>query len=231
MAMNLKNIFKIVLVLWMSIVIISSFVLTNAATGFPGETSRIMLYHVPQAWIATISFLISMIYSVIYLSKRKYTADLVAVTAAELGFFFCILATISGSIFAKSTWGSYWNWDPRETSIVILLMIYGAYFALRSAISDADRKKTFAAIYSVLAFVTVPFFIFILPRIAISLHPENTMNPVDPQLDARFLIVFISSLVAFTGLFVWIFNLKYRVLKIQQRYLNPLERSEEWEMD
>ena len=161
---------------------------------------------------------------VIPLAKRRVSADLMALTAAELGLLFCILATITGSIFAKVTWGSFWNWDPRETSIIVLLMIYGAYFALRSAVPDPDRKRVFAAAYAILAFATVPFLIFIIPRITISLHPENTMNPVNPQMDFRFLVVFLSSLVAHTGLFIWLFSLKLRLLKIQENLLTGIEK-------
>ncbi len=219
---------KILLTIVMIIVIIASFLFANAAAGFPGESSRIMFFHVPQAWIAAIAFFISMISSCIYLSKRRILADLMAVTSAELGFLFCILATITGSIFAKIAWGSFWNWDPRETSIVILLMIYGAYFALRSAVQDPERKGTFAAAYSILAFATVPFLFFILPRITVSLHPEDTMNPVKLKMDARFLFVFLTSLLAYTGLFVWILNLKFRLLKIQESLSEGIEQ---WTMD
>ena len=210
------------------LIIVASFLYAKAAVGFPGETSRIMFYHVPQAWVATLAFLISMIASIRYLAKRQPHADFAAVTAAELGFLFSILATLSGSIFAKVTWGSFWNWDPRETSIVILLMIYGAYFALRSAVPDPDRKRVFSAAYAILAFATVPFLIFIIPRITMSLHPENTMNPVDPQLDSRFMTVFLGAMLAYTGLFVWMFNLKYRLLKIKEKMLKGFE---EWDMD
>jgi heme exporter protein C len=226
--MKLNTILKIVIVIWMSLVIVASFLFTAPAQGFPGETSRIMFYHVPQAWIAAIAFLISMIFSVRYLMKRRVSDDLLADSAAELGFMFCVLATITGSVFARITWGAYWNWDPRETSIVILLMIYGAYFALRSAVPDPDRKRTFAAAYAILAFVTVPFFLFILPRITMSLHPENTMNPTKPGLDGRFLLVFLNSLGAFTGVFVWIFRIKFRLLTLEHKVEKGLDS---WTMD
>lgn len=225
--MILKTILKILLTIWMILIIVASFQFTKAAVGFPGETSRIMFYHVSQAWVATLAFFLSMITSCIYLSKRRLSADLMALSAAELGFIFCILATITGSIFAKVTWGSFWNWDPRETSIVILLMIYGAYFALRSAVPDPERKRIFAGVYAILAFVTVPFLIFIVPRITVSLHPANTMNPLKPQLDSQFLFVFLGSLSAFTGLFFWMFNLKFRFLKIQEQDLDILKGIEE----
>jgi len=199
----------------MAVIIVAAFLYAEAATGFPGETSRILFFHVPQAWIATLSFLISMIASAVYLAKRHVKADYLAQSAAELGFLFCVLATITGSIFAKATWGSFWNWDPRQTSIVILLMIYGAYFAVRSAVSDPNRRRVFAAVYSILAFVTVPFLVFVVPRITTSLHPENTMNPAHPGMDPKTLKVFLGSLFAYTGLFVWMLRLKIRVLAIE----------------
>jgi heme exporter protein C len=208
-------IYKILLTVWMGVIIVAAFLYAEAATGFPGETSRILFFHVPQAWVATLSFLISMIASAVYLAKRRVKADYLAQSAAELGFLFCILATITGSIFAKTTWGSFWNWDPRQTSIVILLMIYGAYFAVRSAVNDPDRRRVFAGVYSILAFVTVPFLVFVVPRITTSLHPENTMNPAHPGMDPKTLRVFLGSLFAYTGLFVWMLRLKIRVLRIE----------------
>lgn len=210
-------IYKILLALWMVAVIVGAFFYTEAATGFPGQTSRILFFHVPQAWVATLSFLLSMLASALYLKRRTDGADHLALACAELGFLFCVLATVTGSIFAKATWGSFWNWDPRETSIVILLMIYGAYFALRSALADRDKKRVFAAVYSILAFVTVPFLVFVLPRITASLHPEDTMNPANPGMDPKTLKVFLGSLFAYTALFVWMLRLKTRLLKIESK--------------
>ncbi len=208
---------KVILTIWMTVILISAFLYADAAVGFPGETSRILFFHVPQAWVATLSFLLSMIASCIYLVRRSAKTDHLALSAAELGLLFCILATASGSIFAKATWGSFWNWDPRQTSIVILLMIYGAYFALRSAVPDLEKRRVFAAVYSILAFVTVPFLVFVVPRITASLHPEDTMNPAKPGMDPRTLKVFLGSLLAYTGLFVWMLRLKIRLLKLEGR--------------
>ncbi len=217
-------IYKILLTIWMALIIVASFLYTEAATGFPGETSRIIFFHVPQAWVATLSFLISMIASAVYLARRKAKADYVALSAAELGFLFCVLATVTGSIFAKVTWGSFWNWDPRETSIVILLMIYGAYFALRSAVSDPERRRVFAGVYSILAFVTVPFLVFVVPRITTSLHPEDTMNPANPGMDAKTLKVFLGSLLAYTALYVWMLRLRVRILRLEGSRVRDLFR-------
>jgi heme exporter protein C len=209
-------IWKIFISLWMAAVIVAAFLFSEPAIGFPGQTSRILFFHVPQAWVAALSFLLAMIASCMYLANRDVASDDLALSASELGFLFCLLATITGSIFAKVTWGSFWNWDPRETSILILLMIYGAYFALRSAMVDPDKKRIFAAAYSILAFVSVPFLIFIVPRITFSLHPEDTMNLFDPGMGPRTLRVFFGSLIAYTVLFIWMLRLRKRVLKLNR---------------
>jgi heme exporter protein C len=210
-------IYKILLTIWMNLIIAAVFLCVEPAAGFPGEVSRILFFHVPMAWVATLAFLLSMITSCVYLVTRKVNADFLAQSSAELGFLFCFLATVTGSIFAKATWGSFWNWDPRETSIAMLLMIYGAYFALRSAVPDHEKSRVFAGVYSILAFCTVPFLVFVVPRITSSLHPEDTLNPARPGMDMNTLIFFLGSLCAYTGLFVWMLRLKVRMLKIMFR--------------
>ena len=112
---------KLLLFLGMSAMIIASFV-TPSPQQQIGESSRIFYYHIPQAWICVIAFAIAMVFSIKYLRSKNIADDDKATTAAALGLVFCILAALSGSIFAKVTWGSFWNWDPRETSIFVLLL-------------------------------------------------------------------------------------------------------------
>jgi heme exporter protein C len=203
---------KLLLFLGMSGMIVFSYVLPAPQQQI-GESSRIFYYHIPQAWICVLAFGVSAVFSVKYLRSRLPVDDDRAVIAAGLGFLFCILATVTGSIFAKVTWGSFWNWDPRETSIFVLLLIYGAYFALRGAIDVEDRRATLAAVYSVFAFITVPFLIFVVPRVVPSLHPADSV--IDQNL--RFTMspavrtVFFTSLGMFTILFFWMYNLGRRV--------------------
>jgi heme exporter protein C len=129
--------------------------------------------HVPTAWVTSLAFALSAVYSLLYLRRRSASDDANAVAAAEVGFVFCILATVTGAIFAQIVWGVFWNWDPRETSIVVLLLIYAAYFALRSAIDEPERKRRLSAVYNLFAAVTMPFLLFVAPRIAdSSLHPN-----------------------------------------------------------
>ncbi len=192
----------------MSAVIVFSFI-TVAPQSQIGESSRIFYYHIPQAWICVIAFAISTIYGLRYLKTRNLREDDMSVSAASLGLLFCILATVSGSIFAKVTWGSFWNWDPRETSIFILLLIYGAYFALRGAIDIEERRAALSAVYAIFAFVTVPFLIFVVPRIMPSLHPSDSIIDKDLKftMSPAVRTIFFSSLILFTGLFFWLLRL------------------------
>ena len=182
------------------------------------DKARVIYFHVPMAWLSVVAFLLSMINSVKYLKKKESIHDIRAYSSAGLGLLFCILATVTGSLWAKFNWGSFWNWDPRETSIFILLLIYGAYFALRSAIDSPEQKAKLASVYAIIAFVTVPFFIFIMPRIVETLHPDPIINSRGKiNMDGTMLIIFLSSLAGFTLLFFWLYNLKTRIEILKQK--------------
>jgi len=174
------------------------------------DASRIFYYHVPIAWVTVIAYFTAIFYGIRYLRSRDWRDDQRAVTAAGLGTVFCILATISGSIFAKVAWGSFWNWDPREVSIFVLLLIYGSYFSLRTAVRSDEARGSLSAVYSILAIFAVPFFIFIMPRMDKSLHPAKMELSAGSTLP-----VFLVSLACFTVLFFWILRLAFRVALIK----------------
>ncbi len=209
---------KWLLFVWMALVIWAAFMWVPSAQGFKGESSRIVFFHVPTAWVATLAFLVSCVASVMYLKRRAPRDDHRAAVSAGLGLMFAVLATVTGAIFAKIMWGAYWNWDPRQTSITILLLIYAAYFALRGAVPDPEKRATLAAVYSILAFVTVPFLMFVVPRIYWSLHPDVITNAdPDNRLDSVHLRVLLASLAGFTGLYVWLYTLGSRIEAIRHR--------------
>ena len=170
------------------------------------DASRIFYYHVPIAWVTVVAYFTAIFYGIRYLKTRDWRDDQRAVTAAGLGTVFCVLATISGSIFAKVAWGSFWNWDPREVSIFVLLLIYGSYFSLRTAVRSDEAKGSLSAVYSILAIFAVPFFIFIMPRMDKSLHPAKMELSAGSTLP-----VFLVSLASFTVLFFWILRLSFKV--------------------
>lgn len=190
------------------------------------ERIKIMVLHVPTAWVSVLAYLLSMIYSIMYLRKRDYKYDIYAHSAAGVGVMFTILATVTGMIWAKFNWGAYWNWDPRQTSIFMLLIIYFAYFGLRSSIENSETRARLSSVYLIIAFTTVPFFVFILPRISSGLHPgaagEGTAGPVlgggAEMLNHNLLFTFGFSLFCFTLLFFWILNLKIRTELLNKKW-------------
>ncbi len=172
MAERLAFTAKISLGLAMSGIIYAMFLVVPQYVGL-GEAGRIIIVHVPTAWVTSAAFALSAVFSIVYLRTRSALHDASAVAAAEIGTLFCIFATVTGSIFAEVVWGTFWNWDPRETSILVLLLVYAAYFALRSSVDDIARKRRLAAVYNIFACVTMPFLLFVAPRVADStLHPN-----------------------------------------------------------
>ncbi len=173
------------------------------------EVFRIIYFHFPMAIGTVVAFGLGMYYSIRYLATRNLKYDLRESLAAKLGIIFCVLTTISGAIFAKHTWGAYWNWDPRETSIFMLLIVYAAYFALRSAVIDPDQRANLSAVYSILGFASTIFFIFIMPRIIPGLHP-GAPKPTGASegsiitFSFKTAIVLIPSVLAHIGLLLWI---------------------------
>ncbi len=193
------------------------------------ENAKIIFFHVPTAWLTVVAFFMTAIYSFKYLRKKNLDDDAKAYAAAQLGIIFCILATITGSVWAKFAWGSFWSWDPRQTSIFALLLIYGAWFALRSSIESEEKRATLSSVYAIIAFVTVPFFIFIMPRIMSGLHPgsadDTNAGPiVNFKMNGNMQLIFFLSLIGFTVLYFWMWRLGYKSLIYRDKLNKQLIR-------
>ena len=168
-----------------------------------GDLAKIIFFHVPTAWVSVIAFFVSAFYAAKFLRTFNFSFDKLSARAARLGFIFVLLSTISGAIFSKLTWGAYWNWDPRQTTIFVLILIYGAYLTLRAAVSDEKTRAKVSAVYSLLSVLTVPFLVFIIPRMYFSLHPSPVFNSAGRiEMDSIVLIVLIAAVVDATLIFV-----------------------------
>jgi heme exporter protein C len=193
----------------------------NFSTGAmePWPAFRIFFFHVPAAWVAVLAFAVAMIYSIRFLRNRTRRLDDVAMASSQLGFLFCFLALVSGMIWARWEWGAFWSWDPRQNTVLILLLIYAGYFTLRSAVPDPARRSRLAAVYSIVAFVTVPFLIFVVPRIMETLHPSPIIESGEGSgvMDARMRQVFFLLLGGFTGLYLWMLSLRITVERASRR--------------
>ncbi|MGH7725187.1 MAG: cytochrome c biogenesis protein CcsA [Candidatus Eiseniibacteriota bacterium] len=210
------------LFVYMAAVTVAAFVYAPLAKKLHEQT-RIIYWHIPVAWVTVVAFLVAGWQSFRYLRTRDLGNDARAAAAAELGLLFCVLATVSGSIFSKGMWGSYWNWDPRQTSIFFLLLIYAAYLTLRAAVEDPARRARLAAVYGIFAAGVTPLLIFVVPRLYFTLHPDPIVNTAGKlEMHPRMFQVFMASLIGFTVLFFWVYSLDVRIR------LHQLARAGEW---
>jgi len=215
----LKKIGPWLLWLWIALVILGAFLYAPPAVGFRGS-SQILFFHVPMAWVSFLAFLTAGVQSLRFLyGGRDRRLDRSAAGAVQLGLAFGVLATVTGAIWAKVMWGAYWNWDPRQTSILIALLFYAAYLALRAAIEDGELRARLSAAYAIFGLVAAPFCYFVMPRLAeFTLHPEPVINQAAKvEMDSKMLQVLMASLLGFTVLFFWMHNLHCRIQELAER--------------
>jgi heme exporter protein C len=206
------KILKLLLLPYMAAVIAGAFLWVEPAEGFIGESSRIVFFHVPCAWTAALAFIVAAAYSLAYLLRRNPRSDRIAEAAVRLGLLFAILTIVTGSVFAKIMWGAYWNWDPRQSSYLLLIFLYAAYLFLRAAIDDPERRARIGAAYALFAAVLMPFLVFVAPRVTESLHPQTVINTQGKILmDTPTKTIFFAGLVGFTALFFWLLELETRL--------------------
>ena len=182
------------------------------------ETIRNLNFHVPM-WFSMISlFLMSTIHSVKNLSSNHLDQDRKALEFVNVGIVFGILGTITGSIWAKFTWGAWWVNDVKLNGSAITMLIYFAYLVLRGSVEDEQKKARIAAVYNIFAFILLIVFIGILPRMYDSLHPGNGGNPGfnNYDLDNNMKMVFYPAVLAWILLGWWITSLRIRLASIQQ---------------
>jgi heme exporter protein C len=205
--------------LWMAAVIAGAFLYAPLAKGFIGQSSRILFFHVPMAWVSFVAFIAAGIWSARFLyGGRQPRHDRAAAAAVELGLLFGVLATVTGALWARVMWGAYWNWDPRQASIVMALLFYGAYLALRSSLEDRDQRARLSAAYAVLGLAVAPFLFFIMPRIMFSLHPQSVINAQGKvEMESRMVQVLLAGSAGATALFFWIHNLQCRLQALSDR--------------
>ena len=221
----MKTLLAWLLWLWISLVILGAFLYAPLAKGFIGESSRILFFHVPMAWASFIGFIAAAVWSGRYLfGGRDPRHDRAAAAAIELGLVFGVLATVTGALWARIMWGAYWNWDPRQTSLLICLLFYGAYLALRAAIDDRETRGRLSAAYALLGIVVTPFLFWIVPRITYSLHPEPVINVQGKvEMEQRMQHVLYASGIGFAALFFWLHNLRSRAQALLDRRSAPKE--------
>jgi heme exporter protein C len=183
------------------------------------ETIRNLYFHVPMWFGMTFLLIISFSYSIAYLSKGKALYDWRAVETANMGVVFGILGLLTGMLWAKNTWGTYWTSDPKLNAAAVAMLIYMAYFVLRNSLTDEQQKARVSAVFNIFAFPTFLALIYIMPRLTDSLHPGNGGNPGFNQYDRNreMNIIFYSANIGFILLGLWISSLRVRLRQVEQQ--------------
>ena len=185
------------------------------------ESIRNLFYHVPMWFGMTILLCVSMFFSFKYLRTQKLDDDLKAASFARIALLFGLLGIVTGMQWAKVTWGSWWNNDPKQNAAAIGLLIYLAYFVLRNSMDDPEKKARISAVFNVFALCIFIPIIYIVPRLTESLHPGNGGNPGFNQydLDGNLRLVFYPAIIGWTLLGLWMAQLNYRIEKIKLQLL------------
>ena len=174
-----------------------------------GDVQRIFYWHVPSAWVGFFAFFVTLFGSIAYLRSGQRRWDILALSSVEVGLTFSIIMTITGSIWAKPTWNVWWTWEPRLTSVTVMLVIYAAYLLLRRMIDEPARRARFAAVYGIAGFVSVPIT-FMAIRWWRTIHPV-ILNSTGFELDTKMLISLIACVIIFTLLYFTLLTLRVRL--------------------
>jgi heme exporter protein C len=211
-----KNYWKIACMLLLIYTIWAGFMGKVPRQAILNETVRNLYFHVTM-WFTMIFLLGTSVYhSIQYLRKSDIKSDLISNAYVETGLVFATLGLVTGSLWAKFTWGDWWTNDPKLNSVAIGLLIYLAYGLVRSSMPDEQQKARISNVYNIFAFVIFMILIWILPRMTDSLHPGNGGNPGFSKydLDSNMRLVFYPAIIAWTLLGYWIANLRIRIKKL-----------------
>ena len=170
-----------------------------------GPVQRVFYFHVAAGWVGMLSFLVAAIAGMAYLIKGNHKWDIVGLSAVEIGIVFAFINIVTGAIWARPIWNTWWTWDPRLTTATVMELIYLAYLMLRHGIEDPDRRARFGAVYAIVGFLSVPLTFF-SARLFRTIHPV-VIGTNDPSAQGQFdmtpkmLQAFMFSLLTFTFIF------------------------------
>jgi heme exporter protein C len=189
-----------------------------------GDVQRLMYVHVPAAWLAFLSFGVVFAASVGYLRTGRIRWDRMAVASAEIGVLFCSLTLLLGSLWGRPVWGTWWTWDPRLTTTVVLLLIYLGYLSVRRVADSPSRRAQWSAVIGVIGFVDVP-----IVHMSVvwwrSLHQEATVvRGGAPTMDPSMLATLLLGAVAFSFVYAYLMAVRMRVGRLEDSAAGSLMR-------
>ncbi len=179
-----------------------------------GDVQRIMYFHVASAWNAFLAFFVVFVASIGYLVRADRRWDQIALSSAEIGVMFTTVALLSGSTWARGVWGTWWNWEPRLTTTLILWFIYVAYVLVRYATEEEERRSRLAAVFGILGFIDVPI-VYLSVNWWRGLHPD-VIRPGKIDMAPEMIQTLVLAVVSFTFLYFAFLRLRLRLERAQE---------------
>ncbi len=196
-----------------------------------GMVQKVFYFHVASTWTGMLGFLVAAIAGGAYLATKNAKWDIVSLAGVEIGMFFTLIGIITGSIWARPIWNTWWTWDPRLTTTTIMELIYAAYLILRQGIDEPEKRARFAAVYAIVGFITVPMT-FLSIRYFRTIHPV-LIGSSDPGASGTFDMTpamqqtFIMALVTYTFVFATLLWHRVRLGRLAEAVeLKKLEQGE-----
>ncbi len=212
---------------WLTLVVLGAFSFGGYLLNIPKisileHTARNLYFHVPMWFTMMAATGVSAYHSFRVLQTGDAVRDIRARAAAMMAVVFGLLGLVTGIVWARFTWyinaDIWWNFDPKQSMAAVQVLIYGAYFVLRSGIEDERKQARIAAVYNLFAFVTVPFLLYVLPRQLESLHPGAEGNPAFSDITHPLMrVVFYPAVIGFIGLFWVLYTQRVRLALLKRR--------------
>lgn len=216
------QIWKYFVAFGMTAVLVGGFLVSVPQIPILEETSRNIYFHVPM-WMAMFAmFILGAFYSIKYLNSPNIVFDHKAKSANKVGVVFGICGLLTGSLWARFTWGTWWTFaEPKMNLAALALMIYVGYFMLRSAFDNEQKRAKLSAVFNIFALTTVPFLLYVVPRQLDSLHPGADGNPAFSEITAPELrYILYPAFIGFIALAYWIYTLSFRYLVLKDHIEN-----------
>ncbi len=185
-----------------------------------GMVQKVFYFHVASGWTGMLGFLVATLSAIAYLKNNDLKWDVAGLAGVEIGMVFMLLCIVSGSIWARPIWNTWWTWDPRLTTALVMELVYAAYLLLRSGVDEPMRRARFAAVYAIVGFLSVPMT-FLSIRIFRTIHPV-IVGGSDPSalgsfaMTGRMQLTFIFGLIAFSVLFAAFYWHRLRLGMLQR---------------
>ncbi len=190
-----------------------------------GDVQRIFYFHVASAWVGFFGFFVTFLGGIGYLARQERRWDILALSSVEVGLTFITMTVITGMLWAKPVWGTYWTWEPRLTISAVQLLVYVAYIMLRTAIESPERRARFSAVYGIVAFVTVPLSWFAI-RWWRTIHPDVLTGGEGMAITSTMVQTLLTSIAAFTLLYFTLLRQRIRLERAADALVHLRQRLE-----